>query len=100
MKTASTDRHEIAARELFDIHAQLERARIDLETANWRYELARGAAQQAKERLELSETPLAQMESCEANQRMRQLEQVRDSAQAVVGELERVKDGLLSKLVT
>lgn len=100
MKTGRTDHQDVTARQLFDIHARIERARSDLETAAWHYDLACAAALHAKVRLELAETPLAQIESCDAHARMRDLEQIRDEAQAKVAELERLKDGLLSKLVS
>jgi hypothetical protein len=99
MQGSLTDRRHLVESELFDVHARIERARIELERAEHNLALATGVARAAEARMAAAETALAHLEWCEARHKLAASRRLRDATEAVVAELEGARDGLLAKLV-
>ncbi len=86
-------------RRLFEVHARLERARAELELADEQLAALADAAEEAKIRMLVAETPLAEREWHEARRHAEVMARSRDAARSRVAELERAQDELLSQLV-
>jgi hypothetical protein len=99
MRPGSTDRSRKAERRLFELHARLERARSELALAEEQLLALAEAADEARIRMLVSETPLADREWNEARGHADVMERSRDAARALVAELERAQDELISQLV-
>ncbi|HVC24502.1 MAG TPA: hypothetical protein VND23_01985 [Acidimicrobiales bacterium] len=99
MRPGLTDRRQRVERRLFDVHARLERARAELALADEQLAALADAADDARTRMLVSETALANREWGEARRHAEVMERSRDSARAAVAELERAQDELLSQLV-
>lgn len=86
-------------RRLFDVHARLARARAELEVAEEQLAALDEQADEARLRMLVSETPLAEREWREAERHAEAMRRSRDAARALVAELEAAQDELLGKLV-
>lgn len=81
------------------MHARLERARAELALAEEQLHALAEAADEARIRMLVSETPLANREWGEARRHAEVMERSRDATRAAVVELEKAQDELLSQLV-
>ncbi len=86
-------------RRIRDVHARLLLAREELAVSEEQLEIFVATADEARIRSLVSETPLADHEWHEAQRHAEAMTRARDLALAEVGELERARDELLSKLV-
>ncbi len=86
-------------RRLFDVHARLERARAELALADEQLAALDESAEEAKIRMLVAETPLAEREWHEARRHADVMARSRDAARTAVAELERAQDELLSQLI-
>jgi len=99
MRPGLTDRRVRVERRLFDVHARLERARAELALADEQLAALADAADDARTRMLVSETALANREWSEARRHAEVMARSRDAARAAVADLERTQDELLSQLV-
>ena len=81
------------------MHARLERARAELALAEEQLSAFEETAEDARTRMLVSETPLADREWNEARRHAEVMQRSRDGARQAVAELERAQDELLSRLV-
>jgi hypothetical protein len=86
-------------RRLFDVAKRLRRARDELRVADEQLAALVEAADDARLRALVSETPLAQREFAEAQRHADAMARSRDAAAAEVAELQAVQDQLLDRLV-
>ncbi len=86
-------------RRLRDVHARLLQARQELALLEEQLEVFLETADEARIRSLVSETPLADHDWHEAQRHADAMRRARDGAVALVAELERSQDDLLSKLV-
>ncbi len=99
MRPGLTDRRQRVERRLFDVHARLERARAELALAEEQLLVLGEAADEARIRMLVSETALANREWSEARRHAEVMERSRDATKATISELERAQDELLAQLV-
>ncbi|MCU1495742.1 MAG: hypothetical protein JWO62_3506 [Acidimicrobiaceae bacterium] len=99
MRPGLTDRRQRVERRLFDVHARLDRARAELALAEEQLVVVADAADEARTRMLVSETALANREWNDAHRHAEVMERSRDAARLVVADLERAQDELLSQLV-
>ena len=86
-------------RSLRDVHARLVKARQDLAVIDEQIMSVVDAADEARLRSLVSETPMAAQESSEAQRHADAFDRARRSLVDLIGELERRQDELLGKLV-
>jgi chromosome segregation ATPase len=86
-------------RRLFDVAARLERARAELRVLDEQLAALSEAADEARLRALVSETPLAEREFDEARRHAAALARSRDALAATIASLERTQDELLDRLV-
>jgi hypothetical protein len=86
-------------RRLDDVTARLKRARAELAVVNEQLAVLADAADDAQLRALVSETPLAEREHREARRHADALARSRTALLNTIGELERVQDDLLGRLV-
>jgi hypothetical protein len=86
-------------RRLFDVAKRLRRAQAELRVAEEQLAALVDAADDARLRALVSETPLAQREFAEAQRHADAMARSRDAAAAEVAELQAVQDQLLDRLV-
>lgn len=86
-------------RRLFDVAKRLRRAREELRVAEEQLAVLVEAADEARIRALVSETPLAQRELAGAQRHADAMTRSRDAAAAEVAELQAVQDQLLDRLV-
>lgn len=99
MRPSLSDRRQRVERRLFDVHARLERARAELALAEEQLHALSEVADEARVRMLVSETALANREWDEARRHAEVMERSRDAARHAVAELEHAQDELLSQLV-
>jgi uncharacterized protein (DUF3084 family) len=85
--------------QLFDVHADLDVTRAELELIGVHVEQAQHALAEAKVRVALAETPLAQREHAAARRRLHDLEAQYAATQQELDRLLVMQDALLAKLV-
>lgn len=85
--------------QLFEVHADLDLRRAELEFVAARLAAALLGAQAAGARVALAETPLAQRDYSRARKRLVDLERRHSEASREVVALEVVQDALLTKLL-
>lgn len=86
-------------RRLFDVAQRLKRAREELAVIQEQLQALTEAADDARIRSLVSETPLAHREYSEAQRHADAMERSRRAVAAEVAELEVLQDGLLDRLV-
>ncbi len=99
MRHGTSDSRQRVERRLFDVHARLERARAELALADEQLAALEEAASDARTRMLVSETPLADREWNDARRHAEVMERSRDAARHAVADLERAQDELLARLV-
>jgi hypothetical protein len=99
MRPGLTDRRQRVERRLFDVSARLERARAELALAEEQLLVVGEVADDARIRMLVSETALANRAWDDARRHAEVMERSRDAARQVVTDLERSQDELLSQLV-
>jgi hypothetical protein len=99
MRPGLTDRRQRVERRLFDVSARLERARAELALAEEQLLVVGEVADDARIRMLVSETALANRAWDDARRHVEVMERSRDAARQVVTDLERSQDELLSQLV-
>ena len=87
-------------RKLFDVAQRLKRAREQLAVMEEQAAVMADAADEARIRSLVSETPLAHREYSEAQRHADAMERSRRSVAAEVEELQHVQDELLDRLIT
>ncbi len=87
-------------RRLFDVAQRLRRARDELRVVDEQLAALVEAADDARIRALVSETPLSQREYAEAQRHADAMARSRQSVEAEVAELQAVQDQLLDRLVT
>jgi hypothetical protein len=99
LRPGVTDRRIRAERRLFDAHARLERSRAELAIVEELLLALSEVADEARVRMLVSETALADREWNEARRHAEVMERSRDATLATIAELERLQDELLSQLL-
>jgi hypothetical protein len=85
----------LVERRIRDLHERLVRARQELAVLNEQYEVVSDAAEEARLRSLVSETPLAAHEYAEAQRHADAMARARDALVSTVTELEQRRDELL-----
>ncbi len=99
MQIAQSEHHLKVEQQLFDVHANLDVKRAELELVAARVAVARLCATHARARVALAETPLAQRDFSQARRRLADLEQRHAETAHEVASLESAQDALIAKLV-
>jgi uncharacterized coiled-coil DUF342 family protein len=89
----------LTERRLFDVAQRLTRAREELSVIDEQLEALAEAADEARIRSLVSETPLAHREYTEAQRHADAMARSRTSVSATIAELQAAQDELLDKLV-
>ena len=89
----------LTERRLFDVAQRLKRAREELAVVDEQLEALREAADEARIRSLVSETPLAHREYTEAQRHADAMARSREALSASITELQESQDQLLDKLV-
>jgi chromosome segregation ATPase len=92
-------RRALVERSLRDVHARLKRAREELAVLDEQLAVINDAADDARIRSLVSETPLAGHDYSDAQRTADAANRVRGSLLATINELERRQDELLGRLV-
>jgi chromosome segregation ATPase len=92
-------RRALVERSLRDVHARLKRAREELGVLDEQLAVINDAADDARIRSLVSETPLAGHDYSDAQRTADAANRLRDSLLATINELERRQDELLGRLV-
>lgn len=87
-------------RRLFDVAQRLKRAREELAVIEEQLEVMSDAADEARIRSLVSETPLAHREYAEAQRHADAMERSRRAVAAEVAELQSAQDELLDRLIS
>ena len=87
-------------RKLFDVAQRLKRAREQLAVIEEQLSVMADAAEEARIRSLVSETPLANREYADAQRHADAMERSRRSVAADVDELQRAQDELLDRLIS
>ncbi len=99
MRRLLSDSRQRGEKRLFDANARLERARAELAISEEQLAALEDAADEARVRSLVSETPLAERECQEAKRHADTLRRAVDSARASVRELEQAQDELIGGLI-
>ena len=99
MRHALTDRRRRVERQLFDVYARLARARAELDVVEQQLAALEEMADEARVRMLVAETPLAEREWREAQRHAEVIARTRDAGRAEIAQLEGTRDALLAKLV-
>jgi phage terminase Nu1 subunit (DNA packaging protein) len=86
-------------RRLFDVAQRLKRAREELAVIEEQFAAMADAADEARIRSLVSETPLAHREYCEAQRHADAMDRTRRAVAAEVAELQVTQDDLLDRLI-
>ena len=87
-------------RRLFDVAERLKRARVELAVLDEQLEVFVDAAEEARVRALVAETPLAHREHAEAQRHADAMQRSRTSLASDVAALERSQDELLDRLLS
>lgn len=99
MRPVITDRRIRVERRLFDVHGRLERARAELALAEEQLLALAEAADEARIRMLVSETPLADRAWSEARRHVEVMERSCEATKSTIGDLETAQDELIAQLV-
>lgn len=99
MRTGPGNRRLRAERRLFEVHTRLAVAREDVEVVAAQHEQLQEMAEEAKVRMLVSETALANREWEEARRHAETMATSLDTARTLVAQLEAAQDALLDDLL-